>query len=355
MTVSSPPDRVAAAPRQGRASALLENVLLLAGVCAALGVAAEFLVRWLAPAAVVGPAFTEYDPVYGKRLKAGFTARRTTPEFSTMLRTNSLGFRDPEPAGPLTGSIVFLGDSYTLGYGVEDDEAFPALVRVRLAAEGLDSVPVVNAGLGNSGNGWWLPFLERRAPGMEPGVVVLQIAENDFGDNRAEDMYELEDGGQLRPRPIPPPGWERRVQGVIEAVPGLSYSHLVGTLRVLAAGRGTTGAAEGDPGEADRDERAGHPLTRALLAAAIERCQASGWPVMGVLIGMEGPRRDAVVEVFDAWGVPWVRVPSKEEAPDLYFELDAHLNVEGHRLAAERVWGTLEMVLARTAAQRSAP
>lgn len=330
-------------PRPPRRAPALQNLLLLVGVGLALFALGELLVRWFVPAAVVGPTFSEHDPVYGKRLKRNLSARRTTPEFSFLLRTNSLGFRGPEPEGPIEGALLFIGDSYTMGYGVADDESFPARIEAMLRDSGRGDVPVVNAGVGNSGQGWWLPFLERRAGDFAPRAVVLQLADNDFGDNRAEGMFRLADG-RLEPRPIPEPGWERRVQALVEAVPGLSYSHLVGALRVLAAGRGATGG-EDRPGEAAAIEAEERELTRALVAEAIERCRSRGWPVVGLMIGMERERGVDILQVFDAWGVPWVRVPSKAEAPELYFEIDDHLNARGHAVAAERLRDALEPVL----------
>lgn len=302
----------------------------------------ELIVRWFVPLGVVGPSFTEHDPVYGERLKRSFSARRTTPESSYVVRTNSLGFRDPEPGGSLEGAILFLGDSYTMGYGVENDESFPALVRERLRESGHPDIPVVNAGLGGSGNGWWLPFLERRAPTFDPRAVVLQVADNDFGDNAAERMFALEPGGVLRARPIPPRDFGHRAQVILDAIPGLGYSHLVGLVRVAVenlGGSAASPAATASPAELE-DRKL--ELTGALLAGAIERARARGWFVLGLLVGMEGERRHTVEAVFDAWAVPWVRVPSKPEAPELYYEIDDHWNRRGHEVAADRLWGTLE-------------
>lgn len=323
-------------PDTPRGTSLFSQLLLVVGVGLALLVLGETLARWFGSAEVLGPTFTEHDPLYGKHLKPNFTARRTTPESSFVLRTNSLGFRDPEPAGPLEGAILFLGDSNTLGYGVENDEAFPALVRARLAEAGAARVPVVNAGLPNSGNAWWLPFLERRASGLSPRVVVLQISPDDFADNPSDRLFSLEKGA-LQPRSVPPPSWRQRIWAAIDALPGLGYSHLVAAFRFRSGPR--------DPAEPpDGEALAGYPLTRALLAEAVDRARSNGWPTLALLVGLEGERRDAAVQVLDAWGVPWLRVPSAEEAPELYFA-DGHLNVEGHRVAAERVWGALGVVL----------
>lgn len=69
------------------------------------------------------------------------------------------GRQAPEPPGPpdsaamaapapqaSTGTLIFLGDSLTAGLGLPREEAFPALIEARLAAEGRPW-KVVNAGI----------------------------------------------------------------------------------------------------------------------------------------------------------------------------------------------------------------
>ncbi len=74
-------------------------------------------------------------------------------------------------------TIAFLGDSLTAGYGLAQDEAYPALIGRRLAAEGLDW-QVVNAGEsgdttkgGRSRLDWMLR--------SRPQVVVVALGAND--------------------------------------------------------------------------------------------------------------------------------------------------------------------------------
>jgi hypothetical protein len=65
--------------------------------------------------------------IHGKHRKPG--------SFDTTFHTNSRGLRDREHplAHPQTGSrIVAVGDSFTWGYGVEDDEAFPRVLEGQL-------------------------------------------------------------------------------------------------------------------------------------------------------------------------------------------------------------------------------
>ena len=86
----------------------------------------------------------------------------------------------PEPGptaaadGPL---VVFLGDSLTAGYGLSEEEAFPAILRERLAAQGRP-VRVVNAGVSGDTSAGGL----RRLPWLleqRPDVLVVGLGAND--------------------------------------------------------------------------------------------------------------------------------------------------------------------------------
>lgn len=291
----------------------------------ALGIG-EVVARLCAPVRNVGPTFSVFDPVYGKRLKKSFRCRRITPEFEMRLATNSLGFRGPEPPAFPHQPVLFLGDSFTLGYGVNDGEEYPEIVRGAIMP-----VPVVNAGLGNNGNGVWVKFLRREALRFEPRSVVLQVCANDFEDNRAERLFELETSGELRELAPPPQTAARAIQASIEAVPGLSYSYLVSLFKQAAEGvrRQGVAAATGGPG-ADL-------LTYRLLEEALRICRQHRWPVIGLTGDLEGERLARVGELFSSFAARVVEVPGKRERPDLYYAVDAHWNRAGHALAARLV------------------
>jgi acyl-CoA thioesterase-1 len=75
------------------------------------------------------------------------------------------------------GLVVFLGDSLTAGYGLAEDQAFPALIERRLAASS-HAVTVVNAGVSgdtSAGGLRRLGWLLRQ----EPDVVVVGLGGND--------------------------------------------------------------------------------------------------------------------------------------------------------------------------------
>jgi hypothetical protein len=171
----------------------------------------ELIVRSFVQVRDVGPSFTVYDPVYGQTLKKSFSARRITPEFTMRFTTNSDGFRGPELGMLSSRPILFLGDSFTMGYGVNDGEELPALVRAALSQRGSKMVSVINAGVGNSGNGRWAKFLRAEARRYNPALVVLQIHANDFGDNIRERLFELSPAGELIELPVSSVGGERRI------------------------------------------------------------------------------------------------------------------------------------------------
>jgi lysophospholipase L1-like esterase len=329
-------------PQTAKRSEFAKRTLLLLLSLALSLICAEILVRVVVTVRDVGPAFTTYDSVSGKRLKRAFRGTRVTPEFTMTLTTNSLGFRGPEPNGAISDSILFLGDSFTLGYGVNDGEEFPARVAAALRERHGDrALPVVNAGIGDSGNGFWLRFLRSEAEATHPRLVVMQFLDNDLGDNVSERLYALTTEGTLAELPTPPPGLMRRVQGVIEATPGLSSSYLVGLVRQFQL-PGAASSAVAEPTQPSRDFAL--RLTTAIVEAALEACRERGWPVLGVLVGLDEDQGAAMRDALSRYGAYAIELPSKVDAPDLYYRVDGHWNAAGHADAARGVLEALDVL-----------
>jgi acyl-CoA thioesterase-1 len=84
---------------------------------------------------------------------------------------------DSSPAAPRGPLVVFFGDSLTAGYGLSEEQAFPALVERRLRAAG-SPVRVVNAGVSGdttAGGLSRLPWVLRQ----KPDVLVVGFGAND--------------------------------------------------------------------------------------------------------------------------------------------------------------------------------
>ena len=82
--------------------------------------------------------FSEYDPALFYKLKNRKQFVYTNPEFSDSFRTNSKGFRDDE-ASISDPAILFLGDSYTLGWGVEQEDTYASIVEKKTGLTGLNA------------------------------------------------------------------------------------------------------------------------------------------------------------------------------------------------------------------------
>ena len=318
------------------------TLLVLGSLLLALAIA-EITIRTFLPVRMVGPSFTVYDPVYGKALKKNFTTTRKTPEFMIRFSTNSAGFRGPE--APSGRPILFLGDSFTMGYGVSDGEEFPALVRAGLAAKGLD-VPIMNTGMGANGNGRWLKFLRAERTNLKPAAVILQLTSNDFIDNRNERLFELSEDGDLVELPVPPINVIRKVQNFIDSVPGLAELHLVGL--VYQAYLSYWSRNDSVPVDFDVAQYLStevDPLTYRILDEAINICNEEGWPMIAIIVGITGDRLAIIEWRLRDSGIPLIEAPDKNQRPDLYYVNDGHWNPDGHTLIADRVLSELPKLL----------
>lgn len=325
--------------RGGRAGRWTNGLVLAGSLCASVALA-EVLVRLFIPVRDVGPLFTINDPVQGKRIKQNFRTVRVTPEFTMTFSTNSLGFRGPEPSPREAAPILFLGDSFTMGFGVNDGEEYPALIRARLASTfGATAAGVVNAGMGNNGNGRWIKLLRTEIDRFKPRLVVLQAMANDFEDNQREALFSLSDNGTLNELPVKISA-AKSLEPFLDAIPGLSHSHLYGLIRQSIAGplfRAPEGASH-----AGKDTLHADRLTERIIAEAVSICERKGTPVFAVLVGLDGDRLNRVQSLFQARRVPMYVAPSKTERPELYYRIDGHWNRAGHAFVADAVFHRLQ-------------
>lgn len=325
------------------------GVLVFFSLCAAI-VFAELLVRLFVPVRDVGALFTVVDPVMGKRIKKNFHTVRVTPEFTMTFTSNSLGFRGPEPVSPPADPVLFIGDSFTMGFGVSDGEEFPARIKAMLDAKfGKDAVAVVNAGMGDNGTGRWIKLLKAEVDGFKPRLVVLQVMENDFDDNVKEAYFSVSDDGTLNESPVRI-GRMKALEPFLDAVPGLSGSYLYSLIRQAVAGYTATARLKpASPGNAAPKAAAlaANPpyadrLTERLVAEAVSVCQAKGYPVFALLVGLEGGRLSRIEGIFRAHSIPVLVAPRKAERPDLYYKIDGHWNAAGHAFVAGAVFEQLQ-------------
>jgi len=132
----------------------------------------------------IGYTFSCYEKgdYYWYKLKTNQTCQLKSrshafPDF--LIRTNSLSLRNPEISqkkNPKTVRVLFVGDSYTFGMGVEENEAFPRktqeLFNQQFATTSA-SLESINAGLPAADAGYYYLYLKNDGEKLKPDIVVI--------------------------------------------------------------------------------------------------------------------------------------------------------------------------------------
>lgn len=179
-------------------------------------------------------------------------------EFTVDVRLNALGFRErrlpsPKPAGVLR--VIALGDSFTQGYGVEEDDAWPRRLESALDARRPGRYQVVNLGVPGTNPRDHLSHL--RNPGLvyEPDVVLVTVMGNDVQERWVQREFGVQfaSGVLVNARRAllePPPAWTRLPRVVFPAL----YPYVWGRFYDGPRGQATPTAAAAPPvapGEAE--------------------------------------------------------------------------------------------------------
>ena len=117
-----------------------------------------------------------WDPSLGYTLKPGACTFANT-EYRTTLRVNSVGIRDSEEA-LAAPEIVVLGDSFAMGWGVEGEQTFAAVLARASGAR------VLNAAVPSYGSVRELRMLSR-VDRSRVRTLVWQFCNNDYIENDA--------------------------------------------------------------------------------------------------------------------------------------------------------------------------
>lgn len=261
--------------------------------------------------------------------------------FALERRYNSLRFRGPEIAPPVAGAarVAVIGDSFTEGMGVKEEDAYPRVLARLLEAE---PVEVLNCGR----RGYDFPALFdlfEDALRLEPDVVVYGMVLNDADRSEVLDAFDksLNDWIMERSRMVP------------DAPPELGFRDLRlaafvrDRVRTYRMGRDTTRWYRDLYGEANR---AGWERTQGFLREMNRRVTERGgrfvvalWPL---LVDLEGayPFEDlegAIARFCLTAGIahhplrPAFRGRSTESL--WVHPVDHHPNEIAHRLAAEQL------------------
>jgi uncharacterized protein DUF5989 len=189
------------------------NVFLAIFVSLLLGAAVlEIGLRFLG----MGPQETinRFDPDTGWSKEPGVVGHRKTSEFDVTYHINELGLRGPPMRSPAKAPgvfrVLFLGDSFTLGYTVDESDHFVEQLASAWRAEERN-VDVINAGTEAWSTDNEVAWYLKHGAEFQPDLVLLFTYENDlFWNGQAE--YErfpkprFRPDGILEPRELKNPG-----------------------------------------------------------------------------------------------------------------------------------------------------
>ncbi|MEZ5550329.1 MAG: hypothetical protein R3E82_05535 [Pseudomonadales bacterium] len=176
-----------------KAATILVNAMVLMGVLLLMEGMIAALLHWPPPMKpllrVLSSYYTEhdrrivqalpdcaqYDGVVAYVLRPG-SCQFSNYDFETAVDVNSLGLRDDEASIDRPG-VVMLGDSFTMGWGVNQSDSFPSIY------ERVCQTKTLNAGISSYGTVRSLHLL-RRINIEALTTLFIQYSDNDYDENR---------------------------------------------------------------------------------------------------------------------------------------------------------------------------
>lgn len=269
----------------------------------------------------VMPECARYDEVVTYTLRPGHCTFANR-EFSNTFSINAIGLRDDD-ASTQAPEIIVLGDSVAMGWGVEQDEAFPQTL------ERLTGRRTLNAGVSSYGTARELLLLQR-LDRRALRHLVIQHSLNDLQENEAF----LQPGFRTLTFEAYAETVERQ-EADLAYFPGKYAVHLLIHLRTLA----TAAPVPSDPPWEVRQarsfigvlERSPVDLTELDLTVVVfDRAVAREIETIKSDAAGEHIRRLVVVDVSDLATVD-----------EMHYRLDDHPTARGHAAIAERLAGQI--------------
>jgi lysophospholipase L1-like esterase len=339
------------------------------------------------------PAMFKSSEVLPYRLRENYQGRLATVDFDTTVHINSLGYRGQDFTVEKTGAarVLVIGDSFTFGWGVNDEDTYPARLQ-RLLAEQANGkrIEIINAGFAAcySPDTYYL-YLKTEGLALQPDLIVVGLfVGNDLDSRFAFENEWVEQDADGLPTRI------RNVDSQVVdhylvprhiplryRMPLLSRSHvfqglfdiwweLAPKIKSWVPGGVAATVYAQSPGDEDVPyiyrlqyaERTKGVFKRVqgVLAAMHRLAAGSGIPIYFMVIpegaqlapdayrglpaDMERPQKE-LARFFESEGVKYLDLlPALREKADgraLYFAHDGHWNALGNELAAEQLSGFL--------------
>ena len=305
--------------------------------------------------------FWAYDPLLGWRHVPGRSGLHQHPDFRVRVDINDAGLRDRDypTARTQRDRMLFLGDSFGWGFGVERDESVSELLEARHPGW-----EIVNASVSGYGTDQQLLWYREEGFQYQPDVVFVLFHPNDFHDNSRysrygyrKPLFEIRDAERLELTEVPVerrPTRARIERWLVHHV--ALYPRLDGLIddwserfwaepepapapKGAGASRGRVKKAgvvssKHDPGE--------HPkrITARLLTELRDEVERRGARLVVASVPMWDAPRAFLARTLDELGVPYLPLDDAFDGiarEHVKFPNDAHWSPGGHRVAAEAI------------------
>lgn len=123
--------------------------------------------------------------------------------FDVSYKTNGQRFRSakifapyPDPHVP---RIAVVGDSFTFGWGANDDQTYPSQLEQLLNGK-VGPTEVLNAGVCGTGTGNEALWYDLWVRSFHPNLVILTVVPNDTDDDLARPLFSIDASGKVSPK-----------------------------------------------------------------------------------------------------------------------------------------------------------
>jgi len=221
----------------------IKVALAIFGVSMAF-LAAELFLRFFLPQDLIRPLEVQLDPEIIYTLRPNVEAHlKGTSVRMFHLKTNSVGIRErdiPFHKPDHVLRILLLGDSMSMGEGVEPEETYLKQLELLLEAAHIKHVETINAAIRGYGNDQELILFRRIGRRYQPDLVILAFfVYNDMEDNWEAGLFKLREGKLIQQSATVEMSKKYRnyvVNSKIQNLPGytliMSHSHLANWLRI---------------------------------------------------------------------------------------------------------------------------
>ncbi len=302
-------------------------------------------------------SWIDYHSTLGWFPKKNVVSRLVKGPLEVPLRTNADGFRGsrvyPHEKPQGIHRICAAGDSFTFGFGVRDDEAFPAQLETRLI-----STEVLNLGVPGYGVDQIVLASKEICPQFAPDVMILTLFPEDFwralrafnDAGHGKPYFTLESTGSLKLHQVPvPPGKQFSVEQFPEILHREGWQRVASKSYVWRLGQKAWGRLQKKIGREDPDTTLEWLLGRTILKNSAEWARSRHLrfvlviaPPLRWITGTVEPVRASMlrfaerekIEIIDL--TPFFMDAAKQTSvDDYYIPEDQHWTARGHQLVAE--------------------